>query len=136
MTRECNYNSKINYECSHYLYFFFLSIFYSYICVSHLPSALKKHTKGEEKEPSLSMWNMSLTYYHDCQNSSKSLLYSERSWISRFATCQFISWDCKILHTTSPAGKIHHSLSSLHTTATEGSVWNRDISPLSLQLAN
>lgn len=52
--------------------------------------------------------------YQDCQNSSKSLLYKERSWISRLATCQLISCDWKILHKTRLAGKIHHSLSSLH----------------------
>ena len=46
----------------------------------------------------------------------KSLLYNDQSWISRFATCQLISRDWKNLHKTSPAGKIHHSLSSLRTT--------------------
>lgn len=54
------------------------------------------------------------TYHHDCQNSSKSLLYKDRSWISRLATCQLMSWDWNNLHKTNPAGKIHHSLSSLH----------------------
>lgn len=53
---------------------------------------------------------------YECQNMSKLLLYNDRSWISRFATCQLISRDWKNLHKTSPAGKIHHSLSSLRTT--------------------
>lgn len=30
---------------------------------------------------------------YDCQNTSKSELYNERSCISKFATCQFISRD-------------------------------------------
>lgn len=54
-----------------------------------------------------------LSMYYDCQNSSKSLLYNDLSWISRLATCQFTSCNWIHLHTTNAKGNIHHSLSSL-----------------------
>lgn len=53
------------------------------------------------------------TIYHDCQNKFGSLLYNERSWISRFATCQSISRAWMHLQSTSPVGNSHHQLSSL-----------------------
>lgn len=67
-------------------------------------STLTDHTK----------LNKSLNVFQDCQNNSKSLLYNERSWISRFATCWLIRRDWTSLQSTSPVGKIHHSFSSLH----------------------
>lgn len=108
--KKQNATFKRNYmnEClTLIIFFFFFWVFFYFLLflrprVNHSASTLKRY------------WKIMLKYHHDCQKSSKSLLYNERSWISKFATCQLTSWDWKILHRTSPAGKIHHSLSSLH----------------------
>lgn len=52
---------------------------------------------------------------HDCQNNFGSLLYKERSRISRLATCHPISRVWTHLHSTSAVGNIHQPLSSLQS---------------------
>lgn len=44
---------KRNYmnECSLYSYIYFFYFLFLFLSVNSLPSALKKHTKGEQKEP-------------------------------------------------------------------------------------
>lgn len=104
-------------KCLSLIYTFILFSLSCCVSISHPMWSLKKGTKGgldsREQKNRVSEQLTVNRCYHDCQNSSKLLLYSDRSWISRFATCQLISCDCKILQSTSPAGKIHHSLSSL-----------------------
>lgn len=108
-----------------YLLFQLSSVFYPipfYICDNSLSKRLYKKAKNgwcrkfkmnPEKRWVLAEYVPAQLQYYDCQNSSKSLLYNDLSWISRLATCQFTSCNWINLHRTSAKGNIHHSLSSL-----------------------
>lgn len=95
------------YSCCFLFLFFFL---FPYKFFVSLIVAQEQHTKNLNTRARDRKIDV-MTY--DCQNTSKSELYNERSCISKFATCQLISRDWRHLHKSNPTGKIHHSLSSM-----------------------